>query len=374
MLQIQLLCPKGTVIDELNRARDEGDYNLRDMSFSRIPDGTGPFYFTSNFTPGETNGTVTTGLRLLPQTPAPPVTLKIEDVEQAPPTTSPDPGVNIVVSAKVTDTENTVASVVIKWSLGGAAQTDITMTKDGDIYTGTIPGQNEDVVVSWQIEAKNDKGITVTTTATIITWSAIVGTNDWHNLVLNEIGGEDNALFVEIWNKGTTHVSMDGVVLSRNDGNTSWTGTADDIIPAGAYRIILFRNGRSDGNNSGADAPSVLQQLSAWVGWIVTGGLSDQQILKIALIDPDEKYIDVFIRGDVPLPAWGTAGQTRPDRVPTPQRLLDLVAHGTIGANLRPSYSRMADGTWAWAVTTPGIENGPATGPIVNQGYLTAQP
>ncbi|MCL2412797.1 MAG: lamin tail domain-containing protein [Bacteroidales bacterium] len=369
MLQIQLLCPAGTVVDELNRAQDEGEYAIRDMSFSRIPDGTGPFFFTTNFTPGVSNGTVTTGLVALPQTPAPPappITLVIEDIEQDPATTSPDPGVDIVISAKVTDTENEIESVVIVWTLNGNAQTAIAMTAEGDIFTGTITGQAEESVVHWHIEAKSDGDQTVTSTTRVITWTAMVGTDDWHNLVLNEIGGEDNALFVEIWNSGATHVSLEGVVLDRNDGNTSWTGTADDIIPAGAYRIILFRNGRSDGNNSGADAPSVLQQLSTWVGWTVTGGLSDQQTLRIALIDPAGEVIDGFMRGEAP---WGEGGQARPGRVATPQRLLDLAEFGDIRVDLRPSYSRMADGTWAWAITTPGITNGAATGEIVNSGY-----
>ncbi|MCL2412798.1 MAG: hypothetical protein FWC98_01515 [Bacteroidales bacterium] len=70
MLQIQLLDSEGRLVDELNRARDNvAPYIIRDHSFSRIPDGTGPFFFTTNFTPGTTNGTNTAGLVALPQTP-----------------------------------------------------------------------------------------------------------------------------------------------------------------------------------------------------------------------------------------------------------------------------------------------------------------
>ena len=65
ILIITLKDPAGNVIDQCIRALDTGDYAFTDKSFSRIPDGTGPFYFTSP-TPDEMNGTDATGLVLLP--------------------------------------------------------------------------------------------------------------------------------------------------------------------------------------------------------------------------------------------------------------------------------------------------------------------
>jgi len=192
---------------------------------------------------------------------------------------------------------------------------------------------------------------------------------DFSQLRLNEISGENTALFVEIFNAGNVDIPLNGVRLQRNEGaaagGTEWVGQASDVIPAGAYRIILFRNGRGDGNNSGAPAPSQLQASPAWPGmsWTVNGGLSDQQILKIALVDPYGDPIDIFIRGDAPLLAWGTEGASRLSRVQTPPY-----------GNLRPSYSRMADGSWGYARVTPGATNGPRVGTIVNPGYLTEVP
>jgi len=70
ILIITLKDPEGNVIDQCNRAEDTGIYATPDRtkSFSRIPDGTGPFYFTTP-TPDALNGTDATDLLLVPQTP-----------------------------------------------------------------------------------------------------------------------------------------------------------------------------------------------------------------------------------------------------------------------------------------------------------------
>ena len=67
-LIITLEDPKGNIIDQCARAEDTGIYEITDKSFSRIPDGTGEFYFT-NPTPNAPNGSSTAGLLLVPQTP-----------------------------------------------------------------------------------------------------------------------------------------------------------------------------------------------------------------------------------------------------------------------------------------------------------------
>ena len=67
ILIITLKDPAGNVIDKCIRAKDTDEYEINDKSFSRIPDGTGPFYFT-NPTPDEFNGSDVTGLLLVPQT------------------------------------------------------------------------------------------------------------------------------------------------------------------------------------------------------------------------------------------------------------------------------------------------------------------
>jgi hypothetical protein len=66
ILIITLKDPDGNVIDRCVRAQDTGTYEITDKSFSRIPDGTGPFYFTTP-SPNVMNGTSTDGLILVPQ-------------------------------------------------------------------------------------------------------------------------------------------------------------------------------------------------------------------------------------------------------------------------------------------------------------------
>jgi len=68
ILIITLKDPAGNVIDQCIRAQDTGDYAIIDQSFSRIPDGTGDFYFTTP-TPDVMNGTSTDGLIKVPVTP-----------------------------------------------------------------------------------------------------------------------------------------------------------------------------------------------------------------------------------------------------------------------------------------------------------------
>jgi len=77
ILIITLEDPSGNIIDQCIRAQDTGDYEISDKSFSRIPDGTGPFYFTTP-TPDEFNGTDATGLLLVPQTQTGIKNLKVE--------------------------------------------------------------------------------------------------------------------------------------------------------------------------------------------------------------------------------------------------------------------------------------------------------
>jgi len=66
ILIITLKDPDGNTIDKCIRAKDTGEYAIDDQSFSRVPDGTGPFYFTTP-TPNALNGEDATGLVLLPQ-------------------------------------------------------------------------------------------------------------------------------------------------------------------------------------------------------------------------------------------------------------------------------------------------------------------
>ena len=330
ILIITLEAPDGTELDKCTRTSDTGDYAFDDKSFARIPDGTGAFYFATP-TPNVTNG-ASAGLTKLPTDP-PFITGFGRDVSSVTPTD------NVTVSATVTPSATSaISTVVIKWTLNGTAQSDINMTKgSGNVYSAQILAKAVDSVVTYKVLATN--ALSETNSTTVENYTVVNAPVDYTKLVLNEISG--NNKFVEIYNSGDVDIPMQGVKLQRNDGQSEWVGKASDSIPAKTYRLILF-NSPSTG----------LTTNPAYTGWTVSSGISAGQILKVAIVDPVGIPVDVFIRGDVPLSGWG--GSATQDN-----------AH---------SYSRMSDGTWAYADPTPGAANGAKAAEIINPGYLTAQP
>jgi len=333
ILIITLKDPAGNILDQCIRTSDTGNYAFNDKSFSRIPDGTGDFYFTEP-TPNATNGASTIGLTKLPKDPPYISTFGREPSS----VTAADA---VTVSATITTTTSTITTVVLQWTLGGLAQSNISMTASGNVYSAEISAQAVDSAVTYKVSATNNLGETYVTDAQNYTvTSAPV---DYTKLVLNEVSG--NNKFVEIYNSGTVDIPMQGVKLQRNDGPSSggseWVGAAIDSIPAGEYRLILFNS-----------ATAGLDTNPAYVGWKVSSGISSSQVLKVAIVDPAGNPVDVFIRGDVPLPAW----------------------QSTATQDSTHSYSRMDTATWAYADPTPGAANGSKVADILSPGYLTAQP
>ena len=279
---------------------------------------------------------------------------------------SPEPNEEVIVSAVIDTPEGAPATVTLTYKVNGGTPQTLPMSNgsDGNVFSATIPGQGEvgvETKVELTVSASNRHGNAIPKNSSYVV-PAIAEPIDFSYLILNEISGAE--LFVEIFNAGDVNIPLEGVVLQRNGPNfehnhgtpenpdwtrtTEWVGAPGDYIPAGAYRIILFRDGDHPDNAHLVDNP-------AFVGWTVPGGLSNQQVLKIALIAPDGEYIDLFIRGDESNLLWGTPGASRP-------------------ANPFRHYARMADGTWAWAAATPGATNAAKHADIVNPGYLTSLP
>ena len=156
------------------------------------------------------------------------------------------------------------------------------------------------------------------------------------DIILTEICGDQK--FVEIYNKGSEDVPLVGLRLVRNEGASSYTFKASDIIPAGAYRLILFNETQIDKTNPGCVE-----------GWTVSSGISNQQTLSIQLITVSKDVVSSFQRGAAP---WGeTEGVERKQEY---------------------SYSRMDNGEWSYSGPTPGAPNGESVFYILNPAY-TAQ-
>ena len=144
---------------------------------------------------------------------------------------------------------------------------------------------------------------------------------DYSQLVLNELygAGEDNEKFIEIYNKGTQEIDLEGVVLHK-DEEECWVGKKGMKVPAkGVYAVVGAKGTTPDGFSSGFSAKkSVIVELYA----------------------PEAKggaKLDTFQRGEKGS-AWGDQG-------------LD---------NNKGSWSRIPDGTGAFMITptaTPGAAN-----------------
>ena len=350
ILKVALVSPAGDTIDSFIRGnRPLPAWGISTNvsqdtvnSYSRMADGT---WIYAAPTPGAANGTTKAGEITEPGYLTltrldPPV---ISEITKTPLFVNDTD--NAKITAKITVTESTSAigtnGVTLYWALNGGSTASITMTQNGSIYSADIPKQISNSAITYWISATatvSDPAGSHSETSVSKVYNYIVN-SDYSKLVLNEISG--NSKYVEIYNSGSVTISLDGVKLERNDGLSEWTGAGGDSIPADAYRLFLFNS----------FTPPDLIDNPAYKGWTVNSGISDQQILKVALIDPAGDPIDVFIRGDLPLPAWGVT---------------------VSGREVDYSYSRMNADTWAYAAPTPGAANGAKTGEITNPGYLTA--
>ncbi len=132
---------------------------------------------------------------------------------------------------------------------------------------------------------------------------------DYHNLVFNEIygAGEDNEKFMELYNNGEVELSLEGVIINK-DEELSWTGKAGEVIPAkGHFLIVGAKNTNPEGGFS--------------------SGLSSKKSLILELFDAKGNKLDTFQRGQKGT-GWG-------------DEALD---------NNKGSWSRIPDGTGDWFI------------------------
>ncbi|GHV72387.1 hypothetical protein FACS1894201_01260 [Bacteroidia bacterium] len=287
-----------------------------EQSYARNPDGSDTFKIQTP-TPGiSNNGAVV----------APSVT----NVAHTP--VSPTNNEDVVISATVTAGEGTVSSVKLKWTLNTTAQTDITMTNSGDVYSATITRQAANAVIAYSVEALNSVGGTTTTSSGTYTVrdAAVV---DYTGLVINEVDG--NGKFVELYNKSAAAISLAGVTLVKNETGTWWTGGAVSIAAGGFYTIAQT-----------GQTPTGVSESTG------NGGISSKQNLKFELKQPDvTTVIDQFLRTN------GTA-------------LGDAVTPAYDATTPRYSFSRCPDGG-AFGLAVPSCNAANPTlpvGPIATDG------
>lgn len=134
---------------------------------------------------------------------------------------SPVDGQAVQVSVKVTDL-NGVASVKLFYNPGQTAFTEVLMTASGDMYSGTIPGQDSDVTVNYYLVAENESEQKAyypagapTSTASFTVGAPLI--------LMNEIysrGVIEDPDWVEIYNDSDVEVDISGYMIYDNGGQT----------------------------------------------------------------------------------------------------------------------------------------------------------
>ena len=154
---------------------------------------------------------------------------------------------------------------------------------------------------------------------------------DYTNVVLNELNGNDDGKYIEIYNKGNLDLSLEGMYLMKDDKpDPIWTGDATIVVPAHGYLVLYSEDVVIDHPElEGTD-------------FIFNSGLSPKKIIRIALYMADGTVRDEFTRGN---------GE-----------------YGASISNVSPmTYSRTPDaGDWKLAEATPDAAN-PATGDDIPQ-------
>ena len=153
---------------------------------------------------------------------------------------------------------------------------------------------------------------------------------DYTNIILNELNGETK--FIEIYNKGTYDISLNGMYIMKDDyvAGAIWTADASIVAPAQGF-VVLYSI------DTQADHPELGENM------FFNSGLSAKKTIRMTLFLPDGTERDMFMRGTT-----GEWGQTVSSVVPQ-------------------SYARTPDGgDWKLADPTPGAAN-PATGENIPQ-------
>jgi hypothetical protein len=232
------------------------DVNTNGGSYSRIPDGTGDWFFTSTAgTKGKSNGTNTAGLKPITPSDAP----VIANLQQNP--VIPTSSQSVTVTATVTTPQGTnLSTVVLKWKVNSTNQTDITMAATGTNYTATIPSQANSATVAYTIVATNDKSKTAELSENYVVTDATI---DYSKLVINEVNGVGK--WFEIYNTGDVAINLNGVTAYYSNQepavyNLTWTGDATQTVPAKGW---FSTQGITLGTGLSANNANVRLQLRA---------------------------------------------------------------------------------------------------------------
>ncbi|MCF0173390.1 MAG: lamin tail domain-containing protein, partial [Bacteroidales bacterium] len=156
--------------------------------------------------------------------------------------------------------------------------------------------------------------------------TGVIGRNGL--LVINEISGSDKK--VEVYNGTDAEIKLEGYTFEK-DGEVKWTGSAEETIAAGEYKVFEFNK-----NKTGA-------------GYI-TSGFSGKKSVSLVLKDAEGKEVDAFIRGRMTDDGTGTL----------------VWGEQSLEEKAEYSFSRISKGSWQYAEPSLGAANTEAKAEIKN--------
>ncbi|MBE0638895.1 MAG: lamin tail domain-containing protein [Bacteroidales bacterium] len=168
----------------------------------------------------------------------------------------PSAGESAIVSVSASD-ESGIMSVLLFYSFNQGTFQSFPTDHSGDKYTGIIPGQPVNTIVSYYIEAKNNSGnmAYLPDGAPTVPASYIVGAPD---VVLNEIYSQGTSQapdWIEIFNLSDTQANISDYSI-YDDGGYSGSRPkkkfpSGTIIPAKGFIYIIVDDNSPDGSGFG---------------------------------------------------------------------------------------------------------------------------
>ncbi len=244
-----------------------------DQAYGRLPDGAGAQQILSFATPGASNGG------------DPP---RITNVSK-PPVPAPA-SLPVTVTATITDIDAIVAATIVYSTTAGGEQTVPMVNIGGDIYTGQIPGQAPNTLVSYFVRAVDEDGESNRLPLPGNERRYLAGYAP-PALIINEIAYwnftvpdlDEPAEFpdwIEIYNPTAVEISLDGLSLSDNKDETLKYLIPDGLVVPANGRVVFLAD--DDPGQGPLHLNFALKSGGEYVG--LYGG---QGTVKIDSYDPD---------------------------------------------------------------------------------------
>ncbi len=223
------------IVDDLDDLGEPGGYPAlqTDQAYGRLPDGVGAPQILSFATPGASNGG------------DPP---RISGVSKPPvPAPADQP---ITVTATITDIDAIVAATIVYSTTAGSEQAIPMVNTGGDLYTGQIPGQAPNTLVSYFVRATDEDGESNRLPLPGNERRYLAGYAP-PTLIINEIAywnftvpdPDEPAEFpdwIEIYNPTAAEISLNGLSLSDNkDEPLKYMIPAAVVVPANGRIVFL---------------------------------------------------------------------------------------------------------------------------------------